>query len=50
MLAKHLTMLNTVRENISDIVLHHSLKMDSEIRCDKMTEAILINPSEKKLH
>ncbi len=31
---------------ISNIVL----KMDAEIRCDKMTEAILINPSGNKLH
>ncbi len=26
------------------------LKMDAEIRCNKMTEAIIINPSGKKLH
>ncbi len=26
------------------------LKMDAEIRYDKMTEAIFINPSERKLH
>ncbi len=26
------------------------LKVDAEIRCDKMTEAILINPSGKNLH
>ncbi len=26
------------------------LNMDAEIRCDKMTDPILINPSGKKLH